>query len=469
MGRWARRLLPFLFLLTTFFQLGISNLHAQVAINPVKVVPTDPSGACPPARINLSTASGNFFYCDPMTMVWTVISGGGGGSGTVTQINTTAPIAGGPITTTGTITCNVASGSQPGCLSAADWTTFNNKQAGGVAITSLTGDVTATGPGAAAATLVNIPTGTTMAGTILATAISAPSTPAAGKGNIYVDSTSKNIAVKDDAGTVKHGVQTDTGTANNYISAISDAGAITKSRPSCATLSDSASGCSTAAGVTTSSPLSGTTSLSCPTCIVASSPGVGIAHFAGSTQTATSSLIVAADITSATITGTQIASSIALAGSPTTTTQSANDASTKIATTAYVDSAAGKHLAPCTQVLTSESTTSTSFTDLATVDTISFTLGATTNVMISYASVMKRDSTGSSFNAVNIDGSDDASASNFVMAQNNTSVGSAALPQQSFFQYIVSLASGAHTIKIRHKVDGGTGTWANRVTCAQLP
>ncbi len=47
--------------------------------------------------------------------------------------------------------------------------------------------------------------------------------------------------------------------------------------------------------------------------------------------------IVAADITSATITGTQIASSIALAGSPTTTTQSGLDNSTKIATTAYVD------------------------------------------------------------------------------------------------------------------------------------
>lgn len=51
----------------------------------------------------------------------------------------------------------------------------------------------------------------------------------------------------------------------------------------------------------------------------------------------TYSAIVAADITSATITGTQIASSIALAGSPTTTTQSANDNSTKIATTAYID------------------------------------------------------------------------------------------------------------------------------------
>ena len=69
--------------------------------------------------------------------------------------------------------------------------------------------------------------------------------------------------------------------------------------------------------------------------VLAVSPGAGIAHFAGSTQTVTSSAIVAADITNSTITGTQIASSIALAGSPTTTTQTACDNSTKIATTAY--------------------------------------------------------------------------------------------------------------------------------------
>lgn len=74
--------------------------------------------------------------------------------------------------------------------------------------------------------------------------MAAPATPPTSSATIYVDSTSKNIAVKDDAGVVKHGVQTDAGTSNNYISAISDAGAITKSRPACATLSDSAGGCS---------------------------------------------------------------------------------------------------------------------------------------------------------------------------------------------------------------------------------
>jgi hypothetical protein len=129
---------------------------------------------------------------------------------------------------------------------------LGNVPAGG-GITTLTGDVTASGTGSVAATLANIPTNVIMAGSLLATAVAAPATPATGKGSVYVDSTSKNLAVKDDAGVVKHGVQTDTGTANNYISAIADNGAITKSRPSCATLSDSAGGCSmtfpTSAGV----------------------------------------------------------------------------------------------------------------------------------------------------------------------------------------------------------------------------
>lgn len=80
-------------------------------------------------------------------------------------------------------------------------------------------------------------TGAVAQGSVLATAITAPSTPAAGKGSIYVDSTSKNLAVKDDAGVVKHGVQTDTGAANNFLTAISDAGLVTKAQPTDANLS----------------------------------------------------------------------------------------------------------------------------------------------------------------------------------------------------------------------------------------
>lgn len=46
-----------------------------------------------------------------------------------------------------------ATGAQAGFLTSADWTTFNGKQASGSYITSLTGDVTASGPGAAAAAI----------------------------------------------------------------------------------------------------------------------------------------------------------------------------------------------------------------------------------------------------------------------------------------------------------------------------
>lgn len=45
----------------------------------------------------------------------------------VSNIATTAPITGGPITSTGTIGCTTASGGVTGCLSGTDWTTFNGK------------------------------------------------------------------------------------------------------------------------------------------------------------------------------------------------------------------------------------------------------------------------------------------------------------------------------------------------------
>jgi hypothetical protein len=53
------------------------------------------------------------------------------------------------------ITIQQSSGSQDGYLSSTDWTTFNNKQTAGNYITSLTGEATASGPGAAAVTLNN--------------------------------------------------------------------------------------------------------------------------------------------------------------------------------------------------------------------------------------------------------------------------------------------------------------------------
>jgi predicted heme/steroid binding protein len=59
--------------------------------------------------------------------------------GTITQINTTGPITGGPITTTGTIGITQSGASSDGYLSSIDWNTFNNKQ------NALTNPVTGTG------------------------------------------------------------------------------------------------------------------------------------------------------------------------------------------------------------------------------------------------------------------------------------------------------------------------------------
>lgn len=105
---------------------------------------------------------------------------------------------------------------------------------------AFTGDVT-TSAGSSATTLANIPSATPMAGSLLATAIAAPATPAAGKGSVYVDSTSKNLCVKDDAGVVKHGVKTKAATSNNFLTAIDDDGTVTAAQPSISSLSDASS------------------------------------------------------------------------------------------------------------------------------------------------------------------------------------------------------------------------------------
>lgn len=76
-------------------------------------------------------------------------------------------------------------------------------------------------------TVTELVAGTT--GANLFTAITAPATPSAGIGAVYVDSTSKNLAVKDDAGVVKHGVQTKTAASNQVLRAIADDGAVTQS------------------------------------------------------------------------------------------------------------------------------------------------------------------------------------------------------------------------------------------------
>lgn len=96
---------------------------------------------------------------------------------------------------------------------------------------ALTGDVTTPG-GSLTTTLANIPTGVPAAGSILFTNIAAPGTPASGKTSAYVDSTSKNFAVKNDAGVVNHGIRTVVISPSQWINAINDDGSVTRSQPS---------------------------------------------------------------------------------------------------------------------------------------------------------------------------------------------------------------------------------------------
>jgi hypothetical protein len=103
---------------------------------------------------------------------------------------------------------------------------------------SVTGDITLSGGGVVVVT--NLPSGVTAAGSILFTAIVAPGNPAAGKALVYVDSTSKNFAVKNDAGVINHGVQTKTATANQFLTAISDAGVVSSAQPAFTDISGTA-------------------------------------------------------------------------------------------------------------------------------------------------------------------------------------------------------------------------------------
>ena len=87
--------------------------------------------------------------------------------GTVTEATSAVlTLAGWADATIGSPTIQVlqSSTSQSGYLSSSDWNTFNNKQTAGNYITALTGDVTAAGPGSAAATVAKIQ-GTTVSGT----------------------------------------------------------------------------------------------------------------------------------------------------------------------------------------------------------------------------------------------------------------------------------------------------------------
>lgn len=105
-----------------------------------------------------------------------------------------------------------------------------------------TGDVT-TSAGSCTTALGNIPNATTAAGDIVFSNSAAPSSPSSGKDSVYTDSTDLRFHDKNASGTIGTTVVADTGASNNYISAISAAGVISKSRPTCSTASDSSIFC----------------------------------------------------------------------------------------------------------------------------------------------------------------------------------------------------------------------------------
>jgi hypothetical protein len=94
------------------------------------------------------------------------------GAGNTQKITATSPLS----LSAGLLSIPLATNLADGYLSSTDWNTFNGKQASGSYITALTGDVSASGPGSAAATISaatvtgKLLTGlSASAGTILAT------------------------------------------------------------------------------------------------------------------------------------------------------------------------------------------------------------------------------------------------------------------------------------------------------------
>lgn len=74
----------------------------------------------------------------------------------VSSVNAVYPLSVDTPTGTVKVSSATSSATSAGVLSAADWTTFNSKQAAGSYITALTGDISASGPGSAAATLATV-------------------------------------------------------------------------------------------------------------------------------------------------------------------------------------------------------------------------------------------------------------------------------------------------------------------------
>lgn len=115
-------------------------------------------------------------------------------------------------------------------------------------------------------------------------------------------------------------------------------------------------------------------------------------------------------------------------------------------------------------VQTDQSTSSTTLGDLATADTVTFTLTEARDVLIVYAANVYQSTVGANNrDVIDIDGADEGATQNdWTAARANAGV-------SVVIVYKKSLASGAHTIKAQHAaIGGGTANWRNRFLGVQL-
>lgn len=109
------------------------------------------------------------------------------------------------------------------------------------ALPAFTGD--ATKPAASCVmTNVNLPAGITMAGNLIATNIISPGTPSAGRTGLWADLTDKRFHDINDAGTIGTTVVASGAVSNQFLTAVSAAGLISRAQPSAANLSNGTTG-----------------------------------------------------------------------------------------------------------------------------------------------------------------------------------------------------------------------------------